>query len=70
MPARVIPLLEHDARLERETELTLQEDPAEIQTWDLLNTSQMLSPLSHRTHGRGVKPKLLIAAQARGLRWL
>jgi len=55
MPACVIPLLEHDASLERENELTLQEGPAEIQTWDLPDTSQMLSPLSHQTHSSETK---------------
>lgn len=38
-----------------------------IRSQGLLNSSQMLLPLSHWTHGRGVEASLLIAAQAKGL---
>ena len=46
-----------DAERERE-KLNPQKKNSRIQTQDLLNTSQMLLPLSHWAHGRGAGHKL------------
>ena len=46
-----------------ERERKVHRDPAENRTQDLLNTSWILLPLSHWTHGRGVEASLLIAVR-------